>query len=230
MSETTFAPLRALIFDMDGVICDTMPYHLDAWVKYVAKTPALKGVTRDRLEQMGGKRNIELLTELLDGEADEADMFAWGMEKEALYRELIQDEISFLPGLVDFLTQAEQAGYLMGLGTSACEENVDLILAHQDLGLFFSVQVTELDVEAGKPDPECYLLVAERLQVDPRHCLVFEDAIAGVLSAHNAGMRCWGVTTTQPAQALLDAGAECCIQDFSDSRVMALWANARVDP
>ncbi len=222
MSFSETSALQALIFDMDGVISHTMPYHLDAWMQYAQKVPALQGIERDRLEKMGGKRNSELIEALLDEPVDEADMFCWAMEKEALYRELIEGKVEFLPGLVSFLNQAASQGLMLGLGTSACEENVDLILGHDDMGLHFPVRVTELDVMDGKPDPECYLLVAERLGVSPSQCLVFEDAVAGVQSAQNAGMRCWGVTTTESDVALLKAGAETCIQDFTDSRLEEL--------
>jgi beta-phosphoglucomutase len=214
--------IQALIFDLDGVICDTMPYHQKAWMQYIAKTPALANITTEQLSSMGGKRNIELLEILLPPPQDEADLYCWGMEKEALYRELIRDEIAFLPGLVPFLRLAADRGIPIGLGTSACEENVSLILGHEALMDFFAVQITELDVEVGKPDPECYLLVAEGLGVTPAQCVVFEDAIAGVEAALNAGMRCIGVTTTQPATVLLAAGAEFCIQDFTDARLPEL--------
>ncbi|NJN23457.1 MAG: HAD family phosphatase [Acaryochloridaceae cyanobacterium RL_2_7] len=219
MSFSDSADLQALIFDMDGVICNTMPYHLEAWLRYSQTVPDLKDIDRDRLLKMGGKRNSELIEELLGGIVDEADMFCWGMEKEALYRELIEGQIEFLPGLVNLLSRAESQGLALGLGTSACEENVDLILGHEDLGLFFPVRVTELDVMEGKPDPECYLTVAEQLAVSPSQCLVFEDAVAGVQSARNAGMRCWGVTTTESEAELMKAGAELCIKDFTDPRI-----------
>lgn len=78
----------------------------------------------------------------------------------------------------------------------------------------------ETDVKRGKPDPQCYLLVAERLGIVPQSCLVFEAA--GVRSARNAGMRCWGVLTTQAEAELLTAGAELCIRDFTDPRLAIL--------
>lgn len=222
MSFSDTASVQALIFDMDGVICNTMPFHIEAWLQYSQQVKALSHIDRDRLKGMGGKRNSELIEALVDEPVDEADMFCWGMEKEALYRELIEGKIEFLPGLVNLLNRAEDQGIRLGLGTSACEENVELILGHEELGLFFPVRVTEMDVMEGKPDPECYLLVAEQLGVSPRDCLVFEDAVAGVQSARNAGMRCWGVTTTETPAALMKAGAELCIQDFTDPRIEEL--------
>jgi len=221
-------PPQALIFDMDGVICDTMPYHLKAWSLYIARTPELPDTMREHLHRMGGKRNSELLQELIGDHLTEAEIQHWGGEKEALYRDLIREEIVCLPGLIGFLTQARAQGLKLGLGTSACRENVDLLLAHQDLRRFFEVLVIETDVERGKPDPQCYQLVAQRLGVDPEQCLVFEDATVGVQAARNAKMRCWGVLTTETEAALQAAGAEFCIQDFTDPRLQSLLGKVAV--
>lgn len=222
VSQQNQALLQALIFDMDGVLCDTMPYHLKAWLQYSATIPELAVASQDRLEQMGGKRNEDLLPELLGYPVAANDIQRWGSEKEAVYRSLIQDEIQWMPGLIPFLQQARSAGLKMGLGTSACRENVDLLMHHDQLGMFFAAQVIETDVERGKPDPQCYLLVAERLGVAPDRCLVFEDAIAGTQAARNAGMRCWGVLTTYSKAELQQAGAEYCIQDFTDPTLLRL--------
>lgn len=218
------APLEALIFDMDGVICDTMPYHLAAWEKYIAQTPELPDAMQTHLHRMGGKRNSELLRELVSNDLTDAQIHQWGSEKEAVYRELIRGQIVWLPGLVDFLAQARAAGLKLGLGTSACHENVELLLSQENLGQFFDALVIETDVERGKPDPQCYQLVAQRLEVNPQRCLVFEDAVAGVQAARQARMGCWGVLTTQAEIDLRGAGAQQCIQDFSDPRLEALLA------
>ena len=214
--------LQALIFDMDGVLCDTMPYHLKAWLQYSATIPELAAASQDRLAKMGGKRNEELLPELLGYPVAAADIQRWGSEKEAVYRSLIRGEIQWMPGLISFLQQAQSAGLKMGLGTSACRENVDLLMNQDQVGEFFTAQVIETDVERGKPDPQCYLLVAERLGVAPDRCLVFEDAIAGTQAARNAGMRCWGVLTTHSEAELQQAGAEYCLQDFTDAALLKL--------
>jgi len=210
---------------MDGVLCDTMPYHLKAWARYIAETPELPNWMMDHLSRMGGKRNSELLRELLGEHLTDAEVQLWGSSKEAVYRDLIRHEISWLPGLTALLQRSRQVGLKLGLGTSACRENVDLLLAHQDLLNFFDATVIETDVTQGKPDPQCYLLVAERLDVAPSHCL-FEDATAGVKAARSANMRCWGVLTTETKSALLAAGAELCIRDFTDSRFVGLLAAA----
>jgi beta-phosphoglucomutase len=214
--------LQALIFDMDGVLSDTMPYHLKAWAKYVAETPELAAITQTALARMGGKRNHELLPELLGRAVSEVEVQTWGSGKEATYRDLIKDEITWLPGLLTFLNAARAAGLKMGLGTSACQENADLIMGQDNIGQFFPVRVTEKDVIHGKPDPQCYLLVAERLGIAPDQCLVFEDATAGVKAARNAGMYCWGLLTTESETDLYEAGANLCIQDFNDPRLLEL--------
>lgn len=226
--------LQALIFDMDGVLCDTMPYHHKAWLQYSETVPELAAARQERLKQLGkkryealldnmsGKRNEELLPEFLGYPVAAADIQRWGSEKEAVYRSLIRDELQWISGLILFLQQAQNLGLKLGLGTSACRENVDLLMQKDGLGNFFSAQVMAADVDRGKPDPQCYLLVAERLGVEPDRCLVFEDAISGIQAARNAGMQCWGVLSTHSGTELQQAGAEYCIQDFADPALLQL--------
>ena len=222
---------RAFIFDMDGVICHTMPYHLQAWEVYVERTPELRGqVNLQQLRQMGGKRNAELLPELLGRPITPAELQRWSEGKEAVFRELLAPHLELLLGVLPFLKTAKTLGYRLGLGTSACAANVDLILSCEGVGTFFDTVVMEADVQRGKPDPECYLLVAQRLEVPPQQCVVFEDAVAGVLAAVRAGMTCWGVLTTQPESALREAGATVCIPDFTDPRVETLLCDPAIAP
>ncbi|AFY61717.1 HAD family phosphatase [Synechococcus sp. PCC 6312] len=210
---------QALIFDMDGVLCDTMAYHVRAWDTYIQCTPALAGVDWAKLHTMGGKRNCELLPELLGRPVSQAEVDELGRSKDAIFRELITPELMGLAGVLEFLKSAKASGLKLGLGTSASQENVDLIMAWENMGDFFPVRVTEVDVQRGKPDPQCYLLVAERLGVEPKDCLVFEDAVAGVEAAWRAGMACWGVLTLHSAAELIEKGAAVCIQDFTDARL-----------
>jgi beta-phosphoglucomutase len=220
--------LSAVIFDMDGVICDTMSCHLKAWELYIRQTPELASAKIESLPQMGGKRNGDLLREILPQPPAESDIKRWGSAKEAVFRDLYREEIIWLPGLISFLNSLKVANLKIGLGTSACLENVELILNHENLGAFFDARVIETDVQRGKPDPQCYQLVAQRLGVSPESCLVFEDAIAGVQSAVGADMTCWGVLTTHTASELQAVGADICIQDFNDPRLDELLANSLI--
>ncbi|WP_099799382.1 HAD family hydrolase [Parathermosynechococcus lividus] len=218
---------RALIFDMDGVICHTMPYHMKAWEVYVERTPELRGhVDLGQLRQMGGKRNAELLPELLGRSPSTEEVQRWGAGKEAVFRELLAPHLQLLPGLLSFLNAAKARGYRLGVGTSACAANVELVLSCEGVGAFFDTVVMEQDVRRGKPDPECYLLVAQRLGVPPQQCVVFEDAVSGVMAAVRAGMTCWGVLTTEAESALRQAGAEVCIQDFTEAALEELLNSA----
>lgn len=219
---------------MDGVLCDTMPYHRQAWLQYSETVPELVTASRKRREQLGekryevllekvsGKRNEDPLPEFLGYPVAVADIQRWGSEKEAVYRSLIRDELQWTAGLILFLQQAQVVGLKLGSGTSACQENVNLSMQKDGLGQFFSAQVMAADVDRGKPDPQCYLRVAEGLGVEPNRCLVFEDAIAGTQSARNAGMRCWGLLTSHSDTELQQAGAEYCIQDFTDPALLQL--------
>ena len=101
---------------------------------------------------------------------------------------------------MDFLRATERAGILRAVGTAAPPENVTLVLDGLDLRRYFQAVVGGADIRHGKPDPEVFLIAADRLRVRPADCVVFEDAPAGVEAARRAGMQCVVVTTTLTAE------------------------------
>ena len=110
-----------------------------------------------------------------------------------------------LPGVRELLDSLDANGVPRAIVTSTPRANLDLILASLGLTERFQALVAEEDASKGKPDPEGFLVAAERLGVSPAHCVVIEDAPAGLQAAKAAGMRAIGVTTTHPAPDLADA-------------------------
>lgn len=190
---TPFPP--ALIFDMDGTLLDNMPYHILVWSAYLAEL----GAPVDPLafhEQTAGKTNPEILRLFLGEDLSAEQAAAYADEKERRYRALYADEaIQPLPGLADFLAQAREQGARLALATSAGRENIAFVLGRLGLSGIFDAVVSAEDVTRGKPDPEAFLLAAQRLGMDPRGCLVFEDSVKGIQAAHAAGMRVVAVLT-----------------------------------
>jgi len=105
-----------------------------------------------------------------------------------------------MPGLVEFLQQARAAGMRLGVATAANWENVEFVLRGIGLRDAFDTIVTADDITRGKPDPEIFLIAAQRLGVSPARCLVFEDSLMGIEAARRAGMDSVALTTTISAQ------------------------------
>jgi beta-phosphoglucomutase family hydrolase len=206
------ADLQALIFDMDGVIVDNTPIEARAF-QLLFRDLGLEADANELLRRLNGMPATDILKQVFDHPVPEKDLKKYADQREFLYRTLYWDDRKPAPGLVEFLEAARAAGFKIGLGSGSASDTLSYILDHLDLRRFFDVVVGADDVEEGKPHPETYAAVAEKLGVDPANCLVFEDAILGEHAAYKARMHCVAVTTNLAAtdfQAPLLA-----IQDFT---------------
>jgi beta-phosphoglucomutase family hydrolase len=202
----------AVIFDMDGVIVDNMPYHKKAWAEFFERhNPPM--ILEDFIQHMG-KSNEDLLTVLFGKKITEDEILSLGEEKEALYREIYAPEVKPLQGFVDFLRSLKNNHVKTAIATAAPKVNLDFLLEHIDVRDDFDVLIDDSEVNKGKPDPEIYLKAAQRLDYPPELCLVFEDSLAGIQAAINAGMKVIGVATTNPPEKI--QRAELVIKDFTE--------------
>src|SRR5579884_1839121 len=188
MLRTMFScvpPGWALIFDMDGVIVDSMPMHTKAWRAYLKRM----GIDSDDdlARRMHGRRNDELVAELIAADLPPQTVFEHGAAKERMYREMMSPVLSahLVPGVTEFLDACE--GAPMAVATNAEPANVDFVLDGADLRRCFQAIVDGHQVARPKPHPDVYLRAAELLKTPPERCIVFEDSPAGVAAARSAG-------------------------------------------
>ncbi|MBR7746719.1 beta-phosphoglucomutase [Undibacterium baiyunense] len=184
----------ACIFDLDGVIVDTAKYHYLAW-KRLANSLGFDFTEHDN-EQLKGVSRIEslkLILRLGDKHLNAEEFEAALVCKNAWYLEYIQqigpEEI--LPGAAEFLHSVRSQGMKVALGSAS--KNAVLILERIQLLDQFDAIVDGNKVSKAKPDPEVFLKAAEELGVAASDCIVFEDAVAGVLAARHAGMKVVGI-------------------------------------
>lgn len=203
----------AALFDMDGVIVHTNPYHKKAFKIFLEKHHVC--LTDEELkEHVYGRTNAEIFPYIFKDEYTGEKGEEWANEKESLFRELYKDDAKAVPGLIDFLEELKNEGIKSAVGTSAPVENLDFIMEALDLRKYFDAFLHSADVSEGKPNPEIYLKAADRLNVNPDSCVVFEDSIAGVKAGLNAGMKVVAVATTHSAEEF--DGAHLVIGDFED--------------
>jgi HAD superfamily hydrolase (TIGR01509 family) len=146
-----------------------------------------------------GRRNVEIMRDMLHWSEDLNEIQRLSLRKEELYREVVKDwGIEPLPGVRQWLERLREGGIACGIGSSTEEKNVKLGLEILDLEMFFKTAVTAEHVKRGKPAPDVFLEVASRLGARSERCVVFEDAPAGVEAGRAAGMKVVGVTTTHP--------------------------------
>ncbi len=143
-------------------------------------------------------RNSEIIP-LLFPDMNPAEAAYVDQAKEARYRELIELQgIELLSGVAEWIQRFKTAGWKQAVASSAPPENVAAIAHVLHFNGTFEALISGADVQRGKPDPDIFLAAAQRLNVDPQHCLVIEDAEAGIEAAHRAGMKAIGVLNTHP--------------------------------
>lgn len=191
----------AFIFDMDGTLVDNMAFHVQAWFIFFREQGM--DITEDQVRaQAFGKTSEEILRAVLGNHLTPVEIAAYAERKEVIYRALYLPQMKPLPGLVDFLREAQRLGIPMTVATSARMENIRLVLEGLGIASLFQVLVGADDVSVGKPDPEIYLTTARRLHIPPERCLVFEDSMLGLEAAYRAGMRAIAVATSHAPHEL----------------------------
>ena len=134
-----------------------------------------------------------------------------------MYRDVFSASIKPLNGLYEFLENLKNAGFKMGIATSAPTSNLNFVLEHLPIRHYFSALIDDSMITQGKPSPEVYLKAAEKLFVAPHNCVAFEDSFSGIKSAMSAGMNVIGVTTTHSQEEL--QMIKFTINDFSKIKV-----------
>jgi beta-phosphoglucomutase len=214
---TPLRPPAAVLFDMDGTLVDNMRFHVQAWVS-LARALGIDaaGAPEERFErEFAGKRNEEILPALLGRPLPPEEVARLADQKEAHYRELYGPHLVALRGAPELLTRLRERGRGLAVATAAPSANRDFVLDGLRLRPFFSRVIGAEDVTRGKPAPDIFLATARALEVEPSGCVVFEDAINGILAARAAGMFAVGVTTLVPEQTLREAGAHWVTRDFA---------------
>ena len=186
-------PKRAFIFDMDGTLVDNMRFHGAAWRKMLAEN-GIEADADDFLVKTAGKTNREIIPAFF-ADANEERLLELGGRKETIYRELFLPERRAIVGAPEFLEAAKSLGVKMAVATAAPVANMEFILDGLNLRQFFDAITTAADVKNGKPNPEVFLKSAEKLNVAPANCLVFEDALNGFEAARRARMKSIGIAT-----------------------------------
>jgi beta-phosphoglucomutase len=193
----------AVLFDNDGVIVDTAEGHFQSFAQLGAEEGY--AISRAQFAGLFGRHNRDIFPILLGHALPEDELTRLADRKEAIFRELIAGKITALPGVQALLPALKAAGFAIAMGTSTPRANVDLILDALGLAPYFDAIISAEDVTRGKPDPQVFLLGAERLGMPPARCVVVEDAVAGVQAAKAGGMKALAVTTNHPREALSQA-------------------------
>lgn len=184
---------EAFIFDFNGVLFWDTHLHDSAWRQYSKKLRGTELTDEEMIHEVHGKTNKDVL-EYLTGSPLDEEMLEYHIEsKESMYRKLCldnKDEFKLAPGAIEFLNYIKQQEVKRTIATSSEIGNVKFFFQYLDLAEWFDFDLVAYDdgEVPGKPEPDLYLIAAQKLSVNPADSLVVEDSRSGVASAHNAGI------------------------------------------
>lgn len=178
--------IDAIIFDLDGTLVDSMWMWKDIDLEFLGERGLeLPPTLQKEIEGMSFNETAELFIERFNlTETKDELKVIWNDMAYDKYAHVVRPK----PGIIRFLDRAKKAGYKMGIASSNSIELINAALANYDLFDYFDCIVSANDVPRGKPFPDVYLTVADRLGVDPSRCLVFEDITMGIMAGKSAGM------------------------------------------
>lgn len=205
---------KAYLFDMDGVLVDNCRYHVLSWLEFAKRHGGR--LTEKQIVDWMGAPGRDYIVRMFDEPVPPERVTAMMEEKERLYREIYRPDLAPRQGLVNLLRRASEDGIPCAVVTGGSKANVDFVLDGLDIRRYFVAVVDSSQYVHGKPAPDCYLQGAERLGVAPGDCLVFEDAVSGIASAHAAGMRVVAITGTNGRDTLEKTGAERVVDTFDE--------------
>jgi HAD superfamily hydrolase (TIGR01509 family) len=204
-----------VIFDMDGVLCDSEPFICEAARRMFAETYRVDPKESDFYPFVGAGEDrfiggvAEKYGIRLDPERDKARTYA-------IYLEIIAGKLKPLPGTGEFVRRCRERGLKIALASAA--DAIKVAGNLRQIGLTpetFDAVVTGSDVRRKKPDPEIFLAAAARLGLKAQTCLVIEDAVNGIRAGKSAGAACLGLTTKFDAATLSAAGADWTAPDLA---------------
>ncbi|MFH5836055.1 beta-phosphoglucomutase [Proteiniclasticum sp. C24MP] len=182
--------IKAVVFDLDGVLVNTDRFHYLAWKRILQELG--KDFSVEDNEQIKGvarSKSLEILLQMKNITMSEVEKMRILRKKNNLYLEYITeiDEEYLLNGVEEFLELLKFNGLRTAIASTS--DNTSLVLEMTGLKKYFDVVIDGHKVKAPKPNPEVYLVCAMELRIEPDECAVFEDSRAGVLSAKRAGMK-----------------------------------------
>lgn len=207
---------------MDGTLIDNTPYHFKSWQALFKKYGKGELSKETYYKEISGVPVMETIKRIFGNDHDEAGLKALLNEKEDFYRKEYAPYVAPINGLENFLTGLKNAGIKMAMATSATVEDIDFILNKVPIRDDFNAIINSTIVSQPKPHPQIFLKAAEKLNMPPAKCVVFEDSLAGIKAANSAGMKVVAITTGHTAAELHPV--DMVINDYTELDVQKLAA------
>ena len=207
--------VEALIFDMDGTMVDSMPWHARAWAEF-ARRRGLALDVDDLMRRTTGRNAFECACELMGRTVSAEESEAITHEKESIYRERFGAVFAEVAGFRAFAAAAAARGLKVAVGTAGDRHNIAFVMSHLHMDPLPLAIVGGDEGLPGKPEPAIFLEAARRIGVAPSRCIVFEDAPFGIEAARRGGMLAVAVCTTHSASELAGPHVIAAVRDYNE--------------
>mgnify|MGYP001501322878 FL=1 len=203
---------KGIIFDMDGTIVDSLPYHYKAW-KIFFKENKVENFS-ERLKDYKGGGTLDLMTAVYGDKYSRKELNIMTDDKEIIFREIYKNNVVPIMGFMDMFELIKSKKILVGIASNAIRKNVKMILSELKIYEKFDSIICGDEVRKGKPDPEMFDETVDRFNLKKEECLIFEDSVEGVSAAVNSKVDVVGITSSSSEKILIDKGCKTTIDNY----------------
>jgi HAD superfamily hydrolase (TIGR01509 family) len=204
--------VKGVIFDMDGTIVDSLPYHHEAWKIFFNENKVEN--FSEKLKDYKGGGTLDLMKAVYGDQYSLKELKKMSNEKEIIFRRIYKGNVKPIKGFKKFLIDIKSRNILVGLASNAIRKNVSLVIKELEIYNDFDSIICGDEVDNGKPNPEMFNKTIDRFKINKNECLIFEDSLEGIIAANNSGINVIGITSSSSHKSLKDAGASETIENY----------------
>ena len=203
---------KGIIFDMDGTIVDSLPYHYEAWKIFFNKNKVEN--FSEKLKDYKGGGTLDLMTAVYGDKYSRKELKIMTDDKEIIFREIYKNNVVPIAGFMEMFELIKSKKILVGIASNAIRKNVKMILSELKIYEEFDSIICGDEVRRGKPDPEMFNETVDRFNLKKEKCLIFEDSVEGVTAAANSKVGVIGITSSTSGKILMDKGCKTTIDNY----------------